>query len=169
LTIKVGDPIPDVKLWTLTPQGPKAVQSTEVLGSGRVVLFGVPGAFTPTCNDYHLPGFVLQADDLRARGVDTIACVSVNDAFVMDAWGRARGTADKVLMLADADGEFTAQMGLELDASAFGLGTRTGRYAAIIDDGVVTDVLVEPSGTGLEVSSAQAVLDRLYQLGPRAG
>jgi glutaredoxin/glutathione-dependent peroxiredoxin len=160
MTISAGDRIPDVTLRKMSANGPEAVQSTDALGKGRVVLFAVPGAFTPTCSDHHLPGFVLRADDLTAKGVDTIACVAVNDPFVMGAWGQAQGTGDKVLMLSDGNGEFTAAVGLELDGSGFGLGTRSQRYAAIIDDGVVTDLMVEP-GTGVDVSSADAVLAKL--------
>jgi peroxiredoxin len=160
MAISVGDRIPDVKLMTVTDDGIAPVQSTDVLGSGRVVLFAVPGAFTPTCSDHHLPGFVLRADDIRAKGVETIACVAVNDAFVMGAWGQAQDTGDKITMLADGNGEFTAEVGLELDGSGFGLGTRSQRYAAIIDDGVVTELMVE-AGPGVDVSSADAVLAKL--------
>ncbi|HET6952847.1 MAG TPA: peroxiredoxin [Acidimicrobiales bacterium] len=160
MTISVGDRIPDVKLMTMTDDGLRPVQSGEVLGKGRVVLFAVPGAFTPTCSDHHLPGFVLRADDLRAKGVDTIACLAVNDAFVMGAWGQVQNTADKVVMLADGNGEFTAAMGLEMDGSGFGLGTRSQRYAAVLDDGVVTELMVE-SAPGLDVSSVDSVLGKL--------
>ncbi len=160
MTISVGDRIPDVTLRTMTPEGPKPVQSGEVLGRGKVVLFAVPGAFTPTCSDHHLPGFVLRADELREKGVDTIACVAVNDPFVMGAWGEAQGAEGKVLMLSDGNGEFTAEVGLEMDGSAFGLGTRSQRYAAILQDGVVQELLVEP-GPGVEVSSVENVLAKL--------
>ncbi|HKE73669.1 MAG TPA: peroxiredoxin [Acidimicrobiales bacterium] len=160
MAISVGERIPDVKLMTMTDEGPRPVQSGDVLGEGKVVLFAVPGAFTPTCSDHHLPGFVLRADDIRAKGVDTIACVAVNDAFVMGAWGQVQNTGDAVLMLADGNGDFAAQMGLELDGSGFGLGTRSQRYAAILDDGVVTELMVE-SNPGLDVSSADSVLDKL--------
>jgi peroxiredoxin len=160
MAIKVGDRIPDVKLMTMTGEGPKPVQSGEVLGSGTVVLFAVPGAFTPTCSDYHLPGFVLRADDLKGKGVDTVACLAVNDPFVMGAWGEAQDVDGKVTMLSDGNGEFTGAIGLEMDGSGFGLGTRSQRYAAIIEDGVVRELLVEP-GPGLEVSSADAVLAKL--------
>ena len=117
---------------TVTAEGPRPVQSGDVLGKGKVVLFAVPGAFTPTCSDHHLPGFVLRADDIRAKGVDTIACVAVNDAFVMGAWGQTQNTGDDVVMLADGNGEFTREMGLEMDGTGFGLGTRSQRYAAIL-------------------------------------
>jgi peroxiredoxin len=158
MAISVGDKIPDVKLTTLTDEGLMPIHSREVLGSGKVVLIGVPGAFTPTCSDYHLPGFVLRAEDLKAKGVDTIACVAVNDAFVMGAWGKAQGADGKVVMLADGNGELTAEMGLEF--SALGLGTRTRRYAAIIEDGVITDIAVE-EGRGVDVSAVDKVLAKL--------
>jgi peroxiredoxin len=160
MTISAGDRIPDVKLMTMTPDGPQAVQSGEVLGKGRVVLFAVPGAFTPTCSEKHLPGFVVRADDLKAKGVDSIACIAVNDAFVMGAWGAAQDEAGDITFLADGNGDFTAEMGLEMDGSGFGLGTRSQRYAAIIDDGVVTELMVEPA-PGLAVSSAESVLAKL--------
>lgn len=160
MAISVGDRIPDVTLRTMTDDGPKPVQSTDVLGKGKVVLFAVPGAFTPTCSDHHLPGFVLRADELAAKGVDTVACVSVNDAFVMGAWGASQEADGKVLMLADGNGEFTAKIGLEMDGSGFGLGTRSQRYAAILEDGVVTDLAVE-TAPGLDVSSVESVLAKL--------
>jgi peroxiredoxin len=160
MAISVGDRIPDVTLRTMTNDGPAAVGSEDALGKGKVVLFAVPGAFTPTCSDHHLPGFVLRAEDILARGVDSIACVAVNDPFVMGAWGQVQDTEGKVLMLSDGNGEFTAAMGLELDGSGFGLGTRSQRYAAIIDDGVITELMVE-SAPGLDVSSADSVLSKL--------
>jgi peroxiredoxin len=160
LTIAVGDSIPDVEVQTMTDDGPKRVRSGEVLGTGKVVLFAVPGAFTPTCSDYHLPGFVLRAEELKSKGVDTIACIAVNDAFVMGAWGRDRNVGSSVLMLADGNGAFTDSVGLEMDGSGFGLGQRSQRYALVIDDGVVSHVLVEPKG-GLDVSSADSVLAAL--------
>jgi peroxiredoxin len=160
MAIEVGDKIPDVQLRTLTNEGPKPVSSAEVLGKGKVVLFAVPGAFTPTCSDHHLPGFVVRADELRAKGADTIACVSVNDPFVMAAWGKDQGVGNRVLLLADGNGEFTRAVGLELDGSGFGLGLRSQRYAAILEDGVVTALFVEP-GAGLDVSSAESVLAAL--------
>lgn len=156
MTIAVGDQIPDVKLSTMTADGPRPISSREALGTGKVVLFGVPGAFTPTCSDYHLPGFVLRAEDLQAKGVDTIACISVNDAFVMGAWGAAQNVGDSVLLLADGNADFAKATGLEMDGSGFGMGTRSKRFAAILQDGVVTHLAVEPGG-GLDVSSADAV------------
>ncbi len=160
MALSVGDTIPNVKLMTMTAEGLKPVESGDVLGKGKVVLFAVPGAFTPTCNDHHLPGFVMQADDILAKGVDRIACIAVNDAFVMGAWGNAQGTGDKIVMLADGSGEFTAAVGLELDLSGPGLGTRSQRYAAILENGVVQDLFVEQD-TGVNVSSADAVLKAL--------
>jgi glutaredoxin/glutathione-dependent peroxiredoxin len=157
MTIAVGDRIPDVQLHTMTKEGVRAVRSGDLLGKGRVVLFAVPGAFTPTCSELHLPGFVVRADEIRAKGVDRVACVSVNDPFVMDAWAREHHVGSDVLMLADGNGEFTKGMGLEMDGSGFGLGTRSQRYAVILDDGVVTGLFVEP-GPGLSVSSAESVL-----------
>ncbi|MHB1510007.1 MAG: redoxin family protein [Acidimicrobiales bacterium] len=160
MTIKVGDRLPDVEVQTMTDGGPKPVRMGEALGKGKAVLFAVPGAFTPTCSDHHLPGYVLRAEDLRAKGVATIACIAVNDAFVMGAWGRDQNVGSSVLMLADGNGAFARAVGLELDGSPFGLGQRSQRYALICDDGVVSHVLVEPAG-GLDVSSADSVLAAL--------
>jgi peroxiredoxin len=160
MTIAVGDKIPDVTVRVPSPEGPKAVQTGEILGTGRVVLFAVPGAFTPTCSDHHLPGFVLRAEDLEGKGVDTVACVSVNDAFVMGAWADAQHVDGTVTMLADGSGDFTRAMGLELDLTGGGLGVRSRRYAAILEDGVVKDIAVEEGG-GLEVSSVESVLAKL--------
>jgi peroxiredoxin len=160
VALSVGDTIPNVTLTMQTVEGLKPVQSGEVLGQGKVVLFAVPGAFTPTCSDHHLPGFVMQADEILERGVDRIACIAVNDAFVMGAWGNAQGTGDKIMMLADGNGEFTRAAGLELDLAGLGLGTRSQRYAAILDDGVVQELFVE-TGRGVEASSADAVIKAL--------
>ena len=160
MTIAVGDQIPDVKVAVPGAEGPEQVQTSALLGSGRVVLFGVPGAFTPTCSDYHLPGFVLRAEDLKAKGVDVIACVSVNDQFVMGAWAEARDVGDSVVMIADGSADLTKALGLEIDLSGGGLGLRSKRFAAIIDDGVITDLAVE-DGLGLDVSTADAVLAKL--------
>jgi peroxiredoxin len=160
MTIAVGDKIPDVKVQTPGANGPEAAQTADLLGKGTVVLFGLPGAFTPTCSDYHLPGFVMRADDLKAKGVDTIACVSVNDAFVMKAWGEANDVGDKVVLIADGSAVFTKEVGLDVDLTGGGLGVRSKRYAMILKDGVVTDLAVEET-LGLEVSSADAVLARL--------
>jgi peroxiredoxin len=160
MTIAVGDKIPDVTVQVPGPEGPAPAKTGELLGKGKVVLFGLPGAFTPTCSDHHLPGFVLRAEDLQAKGVDKIACVSVNDAFVMSAWGEAREVGEKVTLLADGSATFTKALGLEVDLTGAGLGVRSKRYAAILDNGVVTDLAVE-EGLGLDISSADAVLAKL--------
>lgn len=160
MAIAVGDSIPDVQLRTMTGEGPRPVSSTDALGKGKVVLFAVPGVFTPTCSDHHLPGFVVRADEFRAKGVDTIACLSVNDPFVMAAWGKDQGVGDRVLMLSDGNGDFTKAVGLEMDGTGFGLGVRSQRYAAILEDGVVKGLFVEPK-PGLDVSSAESVLAAL--------
>jgi glutaredoxin/glutathione-dependent peroxiredoxin len=160
MTIGVGDKIPDVKIQVPGPNGPEAAQTGDLLGHGTVVLFGVPGAFTPTCSDHHLPGFVVRSEDLRAKGVDRIACVAVNDAFVMKAWGEANQVGDQITLIADGSATFTKEMGLEVDLTGGGLGVRSKRYAAIIKDGIVTDLAVEET-LGLDVSSADAVLGRL--------
>ena len=161
MALSVGDTIPNVKLMTMTAEGLKPVQSGEVLGQGKVVLFAVPGAFTPTCNDHHLPGFVMQADEILAKGVDRIACIAVSDAFVLGAWGNAQGTGDKILMLSDGNGEFAAAAGMELDLKGIGLGTRSQRYAAILQDGVVEEIFVEPNPGKVDVASSEKVLKAL--------
>ena len=137
---------------------PAAVTSAELF-SGKVVLFAVPGAFTPTCSQAHLPGYVANADKIKAKGVDRIVCVAVNDAFVMDAWGQA-GNAEELVMAGDGNGDFTKALGLEMDGSGFGLGTRSQRYAMIVDDGVVAKLAVEAAGA-FEVSKAEAILEAL--------
>jgi glutaredoxin/glutathione-dependent peroxiredoxin len=160
MTIAVGDKIPDVKVQVAGPNGPEAAQTGELLGTGTVVLFGVPGAFTPTCSDYHLPGFVLRADELKAKGADKIVCVAVNDAFVMKAWGEAHDVGDNVTLIADGSATFTKELGLDVDLSGGGLGVRSKRYAAILKDGVVTHLAVEET-LGLDVSSADKILAAL--------
>jgi glutaredoxin/glutathione-dependent peroxiredoxin len=161
MPIAAGDKVPDVEVKTLGPEGmPQPVHTGEVLGTGKVVLFAVPGAFTPGCSKVHLPGFVKGADDMFAKGVDRIACISVNDAWVMDAWGREQGAGDKILMLADGNGDFTKAMGLEFDGGGVGLGMRSQRYAAVIENGVITELDVEPKA-GVDVSSCENVLTHL--------
>jgi peroxiredoxin len=159
-TIAVGDKIPDVQVKVPGPNGPENAQTADLLGKGTVVLFGVPGAFTPTCSDHHLPGFVVRADDIRAKGVDGIYCVSVNDAFVMGAWAKANEVGDKVGMIADGSAVFTKAMGLDVDLTGGGLGVRSKRYAAIIRDGILSHLAVEDT-LALDVSSADAVLAAL--------
>jgi glutaredoxin/glutathione-dependent peroxiredoxin len=160
MAIQVGDTIPSMKLMTATAEGPKETSTDDIFKGKKVVLFAVPGAFTPTCSAKHLPGFVQQADAIKAKGVDTIACISVNDAFVMGAWGKDQGTAGKVTMLADGAAAFAKAIGLELDLNARGMGWRSQRYALIADDMKVTHLGVEAPG-GFEVSSAEAILAAL--------
>jgi peroxiredoxin len=160
MTIKVGDKIPSAKLHVITEQGPKDVTTDEIFKGKKVVLFALPGAFTPTCSAKHLPGFVQNASAIRAKGVDTIACLSVNDAFVMGAWGKDQKVGDKVMMLADGNAEFTRALGLENDNSSYGMGLRSKRYAMVVDNGVVKALNVEKPGS-FEVSSAEAVMKAL--------
>jgi peroxiredoxin (alkyl hydroperoxide reductase subunit C) len=160
MTVKVGDAIPSMKLMMGTKDGPKEISTDEIFKGKKVVLFAVPGAFTPTCSAKHLPGFVQNADAIKAKGVDTIACIAVNDAFVMGAWGKDQGTDDKVMMLADGSAQFTKALGLELDLMARGLGVRSQRYALVADDGKVTHLAVEPPG-GFEVSKAESIIANL--------
>jgi peroxiredoxin len=161
MTLQTGDKIPaDIALKELGDAGPQEIRSGDLFKGKRVVLFAVPGAFTPTCSMKHLPGFVEQAAALRAKGVDEIVCLSVNDAFVMGAWGKDQNAGGKVRMVADGNGDFTKAMGLTLDASGFGMGLRSQRYAVIAKDGVIEHLLVE-SGPGLSVSSAESVLEKL--------
>jgi peroxiredoxin (alkyl hydroperoxide reductase subunit C) len=160
MTIKVGDTLPSMKLMTATPDGPKEVSIEELFKGKKVVLFAVPGAFTPTCSAKHLPGFVQHADGIFAKGVDTIVCMAVNDVFVMGAWGKDQGVGGKVVMLADGGGAFTKALGLELDLVARGLGVRSQRFALIADNMKVTHLAVEEPG-GFEVSTAEAILAAL--------
>jgi peroxiredoxin len=160
MTIAVGETMPDVELRTMGEDGPEAVQTGEALGKGKVLLFAVPGAFTPGCSKIHLPGYLEGSEELREKGVDTVACVSINDAWVMDAWADAQGVDGRILMLADGNGDFTKAMGLEVDLGRAGLGLRSQRYAAIIEDGVLTSLEVEPA-PGVDVSSCQSMLARL--------
>ena len=160
MTIQVGDTLPSVNLTMMTVEGPKPISLNELSAGKKVVLFAVPGAFTPTCSAQHLPGFIERSTEIKEKGVDLIACVSVNDPFVMKAWGEDRNVGEDVMMLSDGNGEFTAAIGLEMDGSGFGLGTRSQRYAMIIDDGAVSVLNVE-QGPGLDVSSADTVLEQL--------
>lgn len=159
MTIQTGDRIPECVLSKMTEQGPEQVPTQDYFAGRKVVLFAVPGAFTPTCSAKHLPGFVDMADDFFAQGVDAIGCMAVNDVFVMGAWGRGAG-ADRIDMLADGNGEFTRALGLELDASGFGMGMRSQRFAIVAEDGVVTGLFVEGPGE-FRVSAADHVLANL--------
>jgi len=156
MTIKVGDKIPSCTLKTMGKEGPTDITTDAIFSGKKVVLFAVPGAFTPGCSLTHLPGYVVNADKIKAKGVDTIACMAVNDAFVMDAWGKSQN-AEEVLMLADGNGDFTEALGLELDARGFGLGKRSQRFAMVVEDGTVTHLNVE-AGAGVDVSSAETIM-----------
>lgn len=160
MTIKVGDKIPSATLMQMKDGGPKPVTTAELFDGKKVVLFALPGAFTPTCSAKHLPGFIQNAGDIKAKGVDTIACLSVNDAFVMGAWGDQQGAGDKVAMLADGNGDFTRALGLEMDGSRFGMGKRSQRYSMLVDNGVVKELNVEEPGA-FAVSSAEHVMKQL--------
>lgn len=160
MAIKAGDRMPAGTFKRMTREGPKDLTTDELFKGKHVVLFSVPGAFTPTCDAKHLPGFVQLADQILAKGVNTIACMAVNDVFVMNAWGKASGVGDKVLMLADGNGDYARALGLELDASKFGMGKRGQRFAVIVKDGVATHVDVEEPGQ-FKVSAAEYVLGQL--------
>jgi glutaredoxin/glutathione-dependent peroxiredoxin len=160
MTIKVGDKVPAVKVKQMTPEGMKDIDTGDFFKGKKVVLFALPGAFTPTCSAKHLPGFVEKAAEIKGKGVDAIACLSVNDAFVMNAWGKEQKADGKVQMLADGNGDFTRAVGLELDGSGYGLGKRSQRYAMIVDNGTVKMLNVEKPGS-FEVSSAEAILKAL--------
>ena len=161
MSINVGDRLPKATLVKATADGPQPVDSEEYFRGRRVAVFSVPGAFTPTCSARHLPGFVDKAEDIKAKGVDEIACVAVNDAFVMQAWGEQSGAADKVTMLADGNGDFAQAIGLTMDGSGFGLGTRFQRFAMLVEDGVVKSLHVEDSPGKADISGAEALLRTL--------
>lgn len=160
MTISVGDKIPEATFLTMGAEGPKPVMASEFFAGKKVAMFAVPGAFTPTCSAKHLPGFKEKADELKAKGVDVIACTSVNDVFVMGAWAKDQGVSDEIVMLADGNGDFAKAIGLELDGSGFGMGSRSRRYSLIADDGVVTQLNIE-DGPSFEVSSADYMLRQL--------
>jgi peroxiredoxin len=157
--IKVGDKIPSVKLKHMTKEGIKDI-TTDELFKGKVALFGLPGAFTPTCSAKHLPGFVQQADAIRGKGVDRIVCLSVNDAFVMDAWGKNQNVGEKVMMVADGNADFAKAVGLEMDGSGYGMGTRIRRFSMLVDNGTVKQLNVEKPGA-FEVSNAETILKQI--------
>ena len=159
MAIQEGEKLPEATLHVMRDGRPAAVTTAELFSGKKVVLFAVPGAFTPTCSQAHLPGYVAHADTIKAKGVDDIVCVSVNDAFVMDAWGKDKN-AEHLVMAGDGNADFTKALGLEMDGSGFGLGTRSQRYAMVVDDGVVTKLAVEAGGA-FEVSKAEAILEAL--------
>jgi peroxiredoxin len=160
MTLKVGDKVPSATFTAFGPDGPGPLTTDQLFGGKKVALFAVPGAFTPTCSAKHVPGFKQNAAALKAKGVDTIACVSVNDVFVMRAWGQDQGVGDEILMLADGNGDFTKAVGLQMDASRFGMGPRSQRYSMIVEDGVVKELNVEQGGE-FKVSSAEYMLEQL--------
>jgi len=160
MTIKVGDKIPSVTLMQMQEGGPKPVKTDELFAGKKVVLFAVPGAFTPTCSAKHLPGFVQKFDEIKKKGVDLVACVSVNDAFVMGAWGKDQNVGDKIVMLADGNGDLAKALGLTMDGSKFGMGTRSQRFSIVAQNGVVQTLNVEEPGA-FSVSSAEHVLTQL--------
>lgn len=161
MSVSVGDRIPQVDVRVMRDGRSAAIPVSDVIGHGRVVLFAVPGAFTPGCSNQHLPGFVNRAAELAAAGVDVVACISVNDAYVMDAWAKSQGITDEVVMLADGAADFTRAIGMAYDGDAIGLGIRSQRYAMVIEDGVVTAVLPEENGLSVGASTAECVLESL--------
>ncbi len=160
MTISAGDKMPSGVFGIMTEAGPGAISTDDLFSGKKVVLVSVPGAFTPTCSMNHLPGFVDQFDALKGKNVDTVACMAVNDVFVMDAWGKDRGVGENIMMLADGNGDYAKALGLDFDASGFGMGVRGQRFAIIVDDGVATHVAVEAPGQ-LDVSKAEAILGAL--------
>ena len=161
MTIKEGDKLPEVTLHHMTENGPTPITTSELFGGKKSVLFAVPGAFTPGCSMQHLPGFVSNSDEILSKGVDQIVCLSVNDSFVMDAWGKDKGTGDKILMLGDGNGDFTEATGLTMDGSGFGLGSRSLRYSMVIDDNSVTKLNLESNPGEIAESSAESILGQL--------
>lgn len=159
MAIQIGEKLPAATLYTMQEGKPAAVTTDDLFAGKKVVVFAVPGAFTPTCSQVHLPGYVVNVDAIKAKGVDSVICISVNDAFVMDSWGKSHN-AEEILMVGDGNGDFTSAIGLEMDGSGFGLGTRSQRYAMIVEDGVVTTLAIEDPGQ-FEVSKAEAMLEAL--------
>lgn len=160
MTIKVGDKVPSATLMEKQEGGPKPIKTDDLFAGKKVVLFALPGAFTPTCSAKHLPGFIQNSDAIKQKGVDVIACMSVNDAFVMGAWGDSQGAGGKVMMLADGNGEFTKALGLEMDATRFGMGHRSQRFSMVVDNGIVKELNVEEPGA-FSVSSAEHVMKQI--------
>ena len=160
MAIKVGDKLPDAAFYTMSPEGPKPMTTADVFGGKKVVLFAVPGAFTPTCHNTHLPGFIQMAGDMKSKGIDTIACTAVNDIFVLTAWAKQTGADGKILFLADGAADFAKKVGLELDLTARGMGVRSQRYSMLVEDGVVKQLNLEAPGKS-EVSNAETLLGQL--------
>ena len=160
MTIKIGEKLPDATFMAMSSGAPAPMKTEDVFAGKKVAVFALPGAFTPTCSARHLPGFLEKADQFRAKGVDTIACLSVNDVFVMDAWGKSQDVDDKILMLADGNGDFTRELGLIMDGRGFGMGERSQRYSMLVEDGVVTQLNVEEGGE-FKVSAADYLLPQI--------
>jgi glutaredoxin/glutathione-dependent peroxiredoxin len=160
MAIQVGDRIPDATLTSVTASGSAPMTTQELFGGKKVVLFAVPGAFTPVCNNQHLPGYLSQAEAIKAKGVDTIACLAVNDKFVLEAWGKANAALDRILFLSDGNGDFSKALGLEVDLRTFGMGVRSQRYSMVVENGVVKELNVEQPGK-LEVSTADKTICQL--------
>ncbi|MGH1352261.1 MAG: peroxiredoxin [Methyloligellaceae bacterium] len=158
MTISVGDKLPETTFRTMTSEGPKELKTSEIFDGKKVVIFAVPGAYTPSCHNQHLPGFISNVDAIKAKGVDTVACVAVNDMFVMGAWAQETGSSDKILFLSDGNAEFTKAIGLDFDGSGFGLGTRSKRYVMVVENGQVSALSVEDAPSSVDVSSAEALL-----------
>jgi len=161
MTIGVGDSIPDATLSIMTENGPAPITTGEIFAGKKVVVFAVPGAFTPTCSNQHLPGFIQHADEIKAKGVDDIICLAVNDAFVMDAWGKQKSATDKIRMVGDGNGELTKAMGLDFDGSGFGMGARSMRYSMVVEDGQVKSFNQDANPGEAKASSAEAILAQL--------
>lgn len=161
MAINVGDRLPEATFTSMTSEGPQQLSTADVFDGRKVVLFAVPGAFTPTCHRKHMPGFIQHADEIKAKGVDTIACIAVNDVFVMDAWGKQSSVDGKVMLLADGNADFTTKIGMDLDGSGLGMGTRSKRYAMIVNDGVVEAVHAEDKPGEADKSSAEKILAAL--------
>lgn len=161
MTISVGDKLPEANMMTMTSEGPSPITTADIFAGRKVVLFALPGAYTPTCHKAHLPGFVTNAAAIKAKGVDTIACISVNDVFVMSAWGELLSPDGKIMMLADGNGEFAKATGTDVDASAFGMGLRSQRYSMVVDDGVVVALNIGDKSGESEVAGAEAILASL--------
>jgi len=164
MTISVGDTLPECTFMTMTADGPNKLSTADIFSGKTVALFALPGAYTPTCSAKHLPGFISKSAELRAAGIDTIACLSVNDVFVMGAWGQDQGAGEDVMMLADGNGEFAKAIGLEMDGTGFGMGLRSKRYSMLVKNGVVAELNVEAPGS-FEVSTAEHLLSQLSSVG----
>ena len=161
MTINVGEKLPEATFRTVTAEGPIELKTADIFAGKKVVLFAVPGAYTPSCHNQHLPGFIANVGAIKEKGVDTVACIAVNDMFVLDAWAKETGSSENILFLSDGNAEFTKAVGLDFDGAGFGLGTRSKRYVMIVDDGTVSALSVEDVPSSVDVSSAEAVIAAL--------